>query len=74
MEDMKKILHDNFGNTATIEEVFIFAYNGAKEKEKAYRLLLTSDYDNDFLYHVSVHESMQDVKNKLKKLSCNNWN
>lgn len=71
---MKKILHDNFGNTATIEEVFIFPYNGAKEKEKGYRLVLTSDYNNNFLYHVSVHESMQDVENELKKLSCNTWN
>ena len=70
---MKKILHDNFGNTATIEEVSIFAYNGAKRKEKAYRLSLTADYDNNFLYHVSVHENMQQVEFKLKGLSCNTW-
>lgn len=63
-------LHDDFGNTATITEKMTLPYRGASKKVKAYVLSLTADYDNDFLYHVSVHESMEEVERKLGKLSC----
>ena len=39
---------DDFGNLATIDEVFVLPYERAKERERAYRLKLISEYDDDF--------------------------
>lgn len=55
---------DRFGNVATIEHCRIFPYNGAKEKEEAYRLSVCAGYDDNFLYHVSVHETKRAAKKK----------
>lgn len=68
-----KILHDDFGNTATIEERIMLPYRGATKQKKSYVLSLTADYDMDFLYFRSVYESMEDVKAKLTILSCGTW-
>ena len=68
-----KILHDDFGNTATIFEKEMFPYRGATKKKKRYVLSLTADYDMDFLYFRSVYESMEEVDAKLKTLSCGTW-
>lgn len=68
-----KILHDDFGNTATIEERIILPYRGATKQKKSYVLSLTADYNMDFLYFRSVYESMEDVKAKLTILSCGTW-
>lgn len=68
-----KILHDDFGNTATIEERIMLPYRGATKQKKGYVLSLTADYDMDFLYFRSVYESMEDVKAKLTILSCGTW-
>jgi len=68
-----KILHDDFGNTATIFEKMILPYKGATKQEKAYVLSLTADYEMDFLYFRSVYESMEDVNAQLGKLSCGTW-
>ena len=68
-----KILHDDFGNTATIEERIMLPYRGATKQKKRYVLSLTADYDMDFLYFRSVYESMEDVKTKLTILSCGTW-
>lgn len=68
-----KILHDDFGNTATIEERIMLPYRGATKQKKSYVLSLTADYDMDFLYFRSVYESMEDVKTKLTILSCGTW-
>ena len=65
-----KTLHDNFGNTGIIEELEIYPYRGAKKKEKAFRLILSSDYDNNIIYHISIYETLEDVENKLEDLSC----
>lgn len=51
------IYKDDFGNTAKIEKVKLFAYRGATEKTNGFRLWITADYDGGFLYHVSVHET-----------------
>ena len=64
-----KILHDNSGNTATIEKGKTLPYNVAKKKTDAYRLSLYATYDNNFLYHVSTYESMEYLENDLKKFS-----
>ena len=68
-----KILHDDFGNTATIEERIMLPYRGATKQKKSYVLSLTADYNMDFLYFRSVYESMEDVKTKLTILSCGTW-
>lgn len=68
-----KLLHDNFGNTATITEKEILPYKGSKQKEKAFILTLKADYDNNFLYHLSIYETEKEAMNKLKTLSCNTW-
>lgn len=64
-----KIYKDDFGNTAKIELVKILPYNGAPDKETGYRLWITSDYENNFLYFVSVYETFAIAKSELNKLS-----
>lgn len=72
--DMKDNLYkDDFGNTARISEVMTLPYKGAKRKYKGYKLSITADYDNNFLYHVSLYETKETAKNALKVFSCNTW-
>ena len=71
--NMKKILHDDYGNRAEIEEVATFPYKGSPKKEKSYKLSLCAEYDNDFLYFVSLYESEYDAMRKLENFSCNTW-
>ena len=70
---MKKILHDDYGNRAEIEEVITLHYKGSPKEEKGYRLSLYAEYDNDFLYFVSLYESERDAMRKLENLSFNTW-
>ena len=70
---MKKILHDDYGNRAEIERVFVLGYKGSHKHEKGYRLSLYAEYDNDFLYFVSLYESEHDAMRKLENFSCNTW-
>ena len=70
---MITILHDDFGNTAEINEKMTIPYKGSPIKENAFILSITADYDNNFLYFVSVYESKEKVMNKLKEFSCNTW-
>lgn len=65
-----KIYKDNFGNTAKIERVEILPYKGAPDKVTGYRLWVTSDDDNNFIYHVSVYETFTRAKVELNKLSA----
>lgn len=66
---MKKY-KDNFGNTAKLEEKMIFPYKGANVKSTAYVLTISADYDNDFVYFVSVYETYDEALEKLRTLSC----
>lgn len=70
---MEKTFCDDFGNTARINEIVTLPYKGAKRKQKCYKLSITADYNDDFLYHVSVYETEEDAKNALKAFSCNTW-
>ena len=70
---MEKIFRDDFGNTARISKVMTLPYKGAKRKQKSYKLSITADYDDDFLYYVSIYEKEKDAKNDLKVFSCNTW-
>ena len=70
---MKKILHDDFGNRAEIERVFVLGYKGSHKHEKGYRLSLYAEYDNDFLYFVSLYKPEHDEMKKLENFSCKKW-
>ena len=65
-----KTLRDKFGNTATIEKVNIFLFEGSTIREGGFRLTLTADYENDFIYFMSVYLTEQDVMKKLSTISC----
>lgn len=68
-----KILHDDFGNTATIFEKEMLPYRGATKQKKSYVLSLTADYEMDFLYFRSVYESLEELNAQLEKFSCGTW-
>ena len=69
---MKKIMtyRDNFQNRADLFETLCFPYPGATKKTKAYIVELHSEYDNDFLYHLSCFDVLTDAIESLKTLSC----
>ena len=70
---MVKIFHDDFGNTATIKEEPHFPYKGAKRKQNAFLLILSADYENNFVYFISLYETETEAISKLQKFSCNTW-
>lgn len=70
---MIKTFHDNFGNTATIKTGRHFPYQGAKEKQDSFLLTLSADYENNFIYFVSLYETETAARNKLQDFSCNTW-
>ena len=61
------VFKDDFHNRAVIEQVITAPYYGAK-KETAYRLIC-ADEDN-FIYFVSVYETVTEAMEKLKSLSA----
>lgn len=65
-----KILHDDYGNTAKIRKTKIYPFEESQIKEDSYILTLTSDYNGDLIYFVSVYESEKEAIKKLKELSC----
>lgn len=65
--------NDDFGNVATIEEVFMRPYKDAKRKEKAYRLKLMAKYEHNFCYFISVYDTLEKAMERLRKTSCNSW-
>lgn len=62
-------LKDDFGNSAIIEKIMCIPYKDAPKKEKAYRLRLTADYDNNMTYYVSIYQTLSEATNKLKEFS-----
>lgn len=70
---MKKVYYDDFENKAIIDEVKIYPYAKATEKKKGYRLTLLSLYDNEFIYHVSIHETFEEAHKNMMKTSCATW-
>lgn len=64
---------DGFGNTARIEKETIIPYRGAKKPAYAYKLSLTADYDFDYLYHVSVHDTLDAALKEMSKCSGDTW-
>lgn len=70
---MSKTFHDDFGNTATIKEGRHFPYKGAKKKQVDFLLTLSADYENNFVYFVSLYDTEKEAMEKLKIFSCNTW-
>lgn len=68
-----KVLYDNSGNKAVIENGMTLPYKDARKEEEFYRLSLYSTYDNNFLYHVSVYDTPERLENALSKYSGGNW-
>lgn len=68
-----RILHDDYGNRAEVEEVVTLPYRNAPSKQKCYRLSLYAEYDNDFLYFVSMYGTEREVADELKCFSCGTW-
>ena len=64
-----KEFKDDFGNKAGIEEVKISSYKGAARKP-AFRLVCSAEYNNGFIYHISVHETMEAALKTLEVFSC----
>lgn len=61
------IYHDReHENTAIIEEVYTRPYCKAPKKQKAYRVIYTADYDDSFVYRVSVFETLEEAKKDLR--------
>ena len=79
MKDLKKLANEcmaeldaigiQYGNRATIQEKFLLPFMGSQYKEKAFVLSLYSDYDDGFMYHRSVHESLTLAEKKLHTFS-----
>lgn len=65
-----KILKDDYGNIATIEKIETIPYRGATKKTPLFRLSLMAEYDNNFLYHVSCYETLEETIRELHKCSC----
>ena len=62
--------HDEeHGNTAIIEKVKTFPYKGAPKKQTGFRLIVSADYDEGFIYHISLHETLEAAKDKLTTLA-----
>ena len=67
---MVKTFHDDYGNTAMIKEGRHFPYKGAKEKQADFILTLSADYEDNFIYFVSLYETEKEAMDHLKKFSC----
>lgn len=63
---------DEHSNTAIIEEVKTLPYKGAVKRQTGFRLIVSADYDDGFIYHISVHETLEAAKAKLKTLAFEN--
>ena len=67
-----KIYRDKFGNRAEIDMSIRPAYIcGAPEE--MWRLSCYAEYNDDYLYHVSVHESQQQALKQMNEFSCGSW-
>ena len=66
---MSNMYKDKFGNTAVIERAYVKPFRESKEKIKSYRLILSSDYENDFIYHISLYETKREAVDKLRGFS-----
>ena len=65
-----KTLKDDYGNIATIEKMQTIPYRGAPIKTPLFRLSLMAEYDNNFLYHVSCYETLEETLAELLKCSA----
>lgn len=55
------IATDCCGNTAVIEELELYPYKDAPHKVPGYRLTLTSGYNPELVYFVSIYETLNEA-------------
>ena len=67
--DDVQVFHDNFKNTAILQKVRVFPYDGCSMRKISYRLIVKSDYDDGFVYFVSVYETKEEALETLGNLS-----
>ena len=67
------VYKDIFGNRAEITTTYSLPFKDSKRKVKTYVLKCFAEYDNDFLYHLSCFDCMEDAIGKLNKFSCGEW-
>ena len=65
-----KMFRDDYENVATIERIESIPYSGATIRTTLFRLCLIAEYDNDFLYHVSCYETLEETLAELLKCSA----
>lgn len=56
------------GNTAIIEKVKNYPYKNAPARAEKYRVTVSADYNNNFIFFVSCYETLKEAKEALKKL------
>ena len=68
-----KTFRDKFGNRAIVETKSVRPYKGAYGRCLGYRLMCFAEYDDDFLYYVSVYGTETEAMDKLMELSGGTW-
>lgn len=63
------VFHDDYQNVAFIQPVKVFPYFGSEVKRVSYRLIIKSDYEQGFVYFVSVYETKEQALQKLNEIS-----
>ena len=69
-EKIFKVFKDIYGNIATIIQTKGLPFQDAPERVDEFTLTLYATYDNNKVYFLSIFESLEDAKNKLKQFSC----
>lgn len=65
---MKKIFKDDFNNIASIEKKEII--NKKENTKKTSYILTCYSFNIEMVYFLSIFESLEEAKNKLKTFSC----
>ena len=65
-----RTFQDDFNNVAMIQKYMILPYHDAKEKQEAFRLVCMDKDNDNFIYFVSVYETVQNAMEILNTFSC----
>ena len=61
-------VNEEYGNIGTIEEVMTYPYKGAPKRQQGFRVTAMAAYEHNFVYHISVFETLQEAKDDLVRL------
>ena len=70
MENKMMMFNDDYGHCAVVREVKILAHREAKKRTSSWEFTLYSTFDNNRVYHLSMHESLEDALKNLELFSC----